>query len=121
MSSSPLSEGKCDHFQKSPIWLICSCFLPLRSRLDISLAKDSPTRKTSPLKTRYSPEKSSTSLAEKKKEAPLAEAEPEDDEEDDGSFKFAQKKRLKALASKFSNYDDEDSMAIKQLAKVGKS
>ena len=31
------------------------------------------------------------------------------------SFKFAQKKRLKALASKFSNYEEEDSDAIKPI------
>jgi len=39
----------------------------------------------------------------------------ESDEEDDGSFKSAQRKRLKKLASKFTDYEDEDSEAIKQI------
>ena len=74
-----------------------------RSRLGISLANNSPGKTIgSPLRSRLSPEKA------KKSE------EPEEDL-DDGSFKSEQRKRLRALASKFSNYDDEDSIAIKEL------
>ena len=36
------------------------------------------------------------------------------DDEDDGSFKYGQRKRLNALASKFTNYDEEDG-AMKQV------
>ena len=39
----------------------------------------------------------------------------EEDEEDDGSYKSAQKRRLKSLASKFNTYDDEDSESMKQV------
>ena len=37
------------------------------------------------------------------------------DDEDDGSFKYGQRKRLNALASKFSNYEEEDSDSMKQV------
>ena len=37
------------------------------------------------------------------------------EEEDDGSYRSAQRKRLKALASKFSDYDEDDSESIKQV------
>ena len=37
------------------------------------------------------------------------------EEEDDGSYRSAQRKRLKALACKFSDYDEEDSESIKQV------
>ena len=39
----------------------------------------------------------------------------EEEEEDDGSYKSAQKRRLKSLASKFNTYDDEDSESMKQV------
>jgi hypothetical protein len=43
------------------------------------------------------------------------EDEDDEDELDDGSFKSAQRKRLKGLASRFHNYDEEDSEAIKAV------
>ena len=79
--------------------------------MDISLARDSPGKKTqSPLKSRLSPEKA--------KKIEEKEEEESGNESDDGSFKSGQRKRLRALASKFNNYDEEDSIAIKQIAKV---
>ena len=39
----------------------------------------------------------------------------EDEEEDDGSYRSARKRRLKQFASKFTDYEDEDSEAMKQV------
>lgn len=68
-----------------------------RSRLDLSL---SPSKKT------YE--------SGKKKDAEKM-IDDDDEDMDDGSFKSAQRKRLKALASKFNDYEDEDSESMKQV------
>ena len=39
----------------------------------------------------------------------------EDEEEDDGSYRAARKRRLKQFASKFTDYEEEDSEAMKQV------
>ena len=76
---------------------------PIRkSRLN--LATNSPSKK----KDTITDVADSVSKSDKKETT-------EEEEDDDGSFKSGQRKRLKALASKFSNYDDEDSEAIKQV------
>ena len=93
-----------------------------RSRLDLSLSTSPSKRANSPIKSFALDEEdgrengiySSVNRSETMKASNKFDENVED-EEDDGSFKFAQKKRLKALASKFSNYEEEDSDAIKPI------
>ena len=89
-----------------------------RSRLDLSL---SPSKsKTSLYKFALDENDSEVGKknepfeAEQIKETTTNEAQMEE-EEDDGSYRSAQKRRSKGLASKFNTYDDEDSESMKQV------
>ncbi len=80
-----------------------------RSRLDLSTVSPSKSRPESPIR------KFALNESEVSKTASNSNDNSDDDEamEDDGSYRSAQRRRLKALASKFHHYEDEDSESMK--------
>ena len=85
-----------------------------RSRLNLATASSSSKMATSPMKS-FAMNVGVSVDAEEPKKREEEKRDEKIDDEDDGSFKYGQRKRLNALASKFSNYDEEDSSAIKQV------
>ncbi len=84
-----------------------------RSRLDLFLSPSKSASKASSPVRKFALEETESKV-DKQKDA-AANDEQVDMEEDDGSYRSAQRKRLKALATKFTDYDEEDSESIKQV------
>ena len=88
-----------------------------RSRLDLSLSPSKSASKisASPVRKFANLEEKTDIDVGKRKETNDEKVEKEEVEEDDGSYRSAQRKRLKALACKFNDYVEEDSESIKQV------